>query len=92
MNEETGADIRNDIYLPKGETWIDYFTGKQYRGGTVINNFDAPLWKLPLFVKNGSIVPMYEENNSPDKINRANRIVEMCIRDSINPIITIYPW
>ena len=76
LNEETGADIRNDIYLPKGETWIDYFTGKQYRGGTVINNFDAPLWKLPLFVKNGSIVPMYEENNSPDKINRANRIVE----------------
>lgn len=74
--DATGNDIRNDIYLPEGETWIDYFTGKQYRGGTLINNFDAPLWKLPLFVKNGSIVPMYEENNTPTEINKANRIVE----------------
>lgn len=74
--DATGNDIRNDIYLPEGETWIDYFTGKQYRGGTIINNFDAPIWKLPLFVKNGSIVPMYEENNTATDINKANRIVE----------------
>ncbi len=71
-----GNDIRNDIYLPDGEVWIDYFTGQQYAGGAVINNFAAPLWKLPLFVKNGSIVPMYEENNTPDKIDKNNRIVE----------------
>lgn len=76
LNEETGADIRNNIYLPKGQVWVDYFTGKQYNGGTVINNFEAPLWKLPLFVKNGSIVPMYEENNTVKDIKRANRIVE----------------
>ncbi|MDD3049022.1 MAG: glycoside hydrolase family 31 protein [Bacilli bacterium] len=74
--DEVGNDIRNDIYLPAGETWIDYFTGKQYRGGTTVNNFDAPLWKLPLFVKNGSIVPMYDENNTASEINKANRTVE----------------
>ncbi len=61
-----GNDIRNNIYLPgTSDIWIDYFTGEQYRGGQVLNNFDAPIWKLPLFVKNGAIIPMYEENNNP---------------------------
>ena len=52
-----GNDIRNGIYLPEGE-WIDYFTGEKYEGGRVINNFAAPLWKLPVFVKNGAIIPV----------------------------------
>lgn len=39
-----GNDIRNDIYLPStSDIWIDYFTGQQYRGGQVLNNFDAPI-------------------------------------------------
>lgn len=63
--EENGDDIRNGIYLPdENQIWIDYFTGEQYQGGKTINNFDAPIWKLPLFVKNGAILPMYEENNN----------------------------
>ena len=48
--------------------WIDYFTGQQYQGGQVLNNFAAPLWKLPVFVKNGAIIPMWEENNTPEQI------------------------
>ena len=61
-----GNDVRNGIYLPDEDTiWIDYFTGEQYQGGTVLNNFEAPLWKLPLFVKNGAIIPMYAEHNNP---------------------------
>ncbi len=39
----------------------------------MINNFDAPLWKLPLFVQAGAIVPMYEENNNPQAISETNR-------------------
>ena len=42
----------------------------------MLNNFDAPLWKLPVFVKGGTILPMYEENNTPDAIDRTSRIVE----------------
>lgn len=54
------ATIRDNIYLPDADQiWIDYFTGEQYRGGRVINSFEAPLEKLPLFVKNGAIIPMY---------------------------------
>lgn len=72
MNEK-GDDVRNDIYLPdENQIWIDYFTGKQYYGGANLNNFDAPVWKLPLFVKNGAIIPMYEENNNPQPISSTN--------------------
>ena len=68
-----GNDIRNDIYLPStSDVWVDYLTGKQYRGGQILNNFDAPLWKLPVFVKNGSIIPMYPENNNPEAITKTN--------------------
>ena len=63
---DNSAEVRNNIYLPGGgdQVWIDYFTGEQYTGGKVINNFSAPLWKLPLFVKNGAIIPKTPENNS----------------------------
>lgn len=84
--QENGDDVRHNIYLPGGESqiWIDYFTGKQYRGGQVLNYFDAPLWKLPLFVKNGAIIPMYEEHNNPEKktetnpggLDKSKRIIE----------------
>lgn len=73
-----GDDIRNGIYLPGDEKtiWVDYFTGKQYRGGQVLNNFEAPLWKLPVFVKANAIIPMYEPNNNPADIDRSIRNVE----------------
>lgn len=50
--DEEGNDIRDGIYLPEG-TWIDYFTGEKYTGSRVVNNWEAPIWKLPVFVKAG---------------------------------------
>jgi alpha-D-xyloside xylohydrolase len=47
------------VYLPKGETWIDYWTGKNYQGGEWIVA-DAPLNRLPLFVRGGSLIPTTE--------------------------------
>ena len=72
--DEKGNDVRNNIYLPGTEKdiWIDYFTGQQYKGGQVLNNFDAPLWKLPLFVKANAIIPMYEANNNPQAKSEDN--------------------
>lgn len=65
--DEDGNDVRNGIFLPgtENDIWIDCLTGDQYRGGQVLNNFDATLWKLPVFVKANAIVPMYESNNNP---------------------------
>jgi alpha-D-xyloside xylohydrolase len=50
-----GATSRT-VYLPKA-TWYDFWTGEKSEGGKRIEA-DAPLEKLPLFVRAGSIVPM----------------------------------
>ena len=55
-NAAKGKNTR-DVYLPKGTTWYNFWTGKQYAGGQTIAA-DAPLNIIPLFVKAGSIVPM----------------------------------
>ncbi|HJB46691.1 MAG TPA: discoidin domain-containing protein [Candidatus Mediterraneibacter surreyensis] len=71
--DENGNDVRNGIYLPdEDQIWIDYWSGQQYRGGQILNNYDAPVWKLPLFVKSGAIIPMYEENNNPGAVTEIN--------------------
>ncbi|MDE6264293.1 MAG: DUF5110 domain-containing protein [Paramuribaculum sp.] len=70
-----GNDIRNGIYLPEG-TWIDYFSGEAYPGNMVLNSFATPIWKLPVFVKAGAIIPMVNPNNNPMQIDRTNRIFE----------------
>lgn len=75
-SDEKGNDIRNGIYLPEG-IWIDYFTGEKYTGNSILNSFDSPLWKLPVFVKNGAIIPMTNPNNNVSEINKANRIYEL---------------
>ncbi|MDP9078487.1 MAG: DUF5110 domain-containing protein [Bacteroidota bacterium] len=53
---------RDSIYLPKG-TWYDYWNGKKLNGSGWLNNYPAPLDKLPLFVKAGAIIPMYPQMN-----------------------------
>lgn len=71
-----GNDIRNNIYLPQG-SWIDYFTGQVYEGGRILNHFDAPIWKLPVFVKRGAIIPMVNPSNNLIEINKQRRIYEI---------------
>ena len=71
-----GNDIRDGIYLPEG-LWVDYWNGDVYEGGRIINNYDAPLWKLPVFVKAGSVIPMTNPNNNPSQIRRDFRAYEI---------------
>jgi alpha-glucosidase (family GH31 glycosyl hydrolase) len=42
------ARTRN-VYLPEGK-WIDYDTGKEYTGPQLLEDFEIPVWKTPLFV------------------------------------------
>ncbi len=71
-----GNDIRNGIYLPEGQ-WIDYFSGELYQGGVILNSFDTPIWKIPVFVKRGAIIPMTNPNNNVSEIDQTHRIYEM---------------
>ena len=75
--DKEGNDIRNGIYLPEGAEWIDYFSGEKYEGGRILNNFETPLWKLPVFVKNGAIIPMTHPHNNVYEINKALRVYEI---------------
>ena len=74
--DEEGNDVRNGIYLPEGN-WIDYFTGEQYSGDCIINNFDTPLWKLPVFIKQGAILPMTKPHNNVSQIDKHVRIYDL---------------
>ncbi|MCK4259218.1 MAG: glycoside hydrolase family 31 protein [Halanaerobiales bacterium] len=52
---QPGKDCRG-VYLPEGE-WYDFHTDEKYLGGKSILA-DAPLSKMPIFVKAGSFIPM----------------------------------
>ncbi len=45
-----------DVYLPAGTRWYDFHTGKVFDGGQTITA-EAKLDSLPLFVREGAIVP-----------------------------------
>ena len=45
------------VYLPANHTWFDFWTGITFRGGKKITA-DAPIEKISLYVKAGSIIPM----------------------------------
>ena len=71
-----GNDVRHGIYLPDG-MWIDWFSGEHYKGGRIINSYDAPLWKQPLFVKAGAIVPLTHPHNNVKEIDPTLRIYDL---------------
>ncbi|MBN8807830.1 MAG: glycoside hydrolase family 31 protein [Sphingomonas sp.] len=45
------------VYLPAGTDWYDYWTERRYAGGQTITSA-APIDRIPLFVRAGSIVPL----------------------------------
>jgi len=45
------------VYLPAGSAWYDFWTGRRHDGGATITA-DAPLERMPLFVRAGSIIPV----------------------------------
>lgn len=49
---------RENIYLPEGK-WYDYWDGTEFEGKQWIRKYEARLDKLPLFVREGAIIPYY---------------------------------
>jgi alpha-D-xyloside xylohydrolase len=68
-----GATSR-DVAFPPGK-WIDYWTGKVHEGGKT-ETIDAPLGTIPVFLREGGIVPLLRPTidamaptTSPDKVD-----------------------
>lgn len=63
------GQTKRAVYLPKGE-WIDFWNSVEYSGGNTIL-VDAPIDKLPLFIKKDTILPWGKEvdhiSDEPDK-------------------------
>ena len=55
-----------NVYLPKQKGWYDFYTGKHYAGGQTIVA-DAPYDKIPVFVPEGSILPVGPEMEWSDQ-------------------------
>jgi alpha-D-xyloside xylohydrolase len=45
------------VYLPGTTTWVDFWTGEEFRGGKIVDKL-VPIDILPLYIRAGSIVPM----------------------------------
>lgn len=59
VDSEVLKDVEKSrqVYLPDNYEWYDFWTGKKYKGGQSITA-EAPLEKIPLFVRSGSIIPL----------------------------------
>lgn len=63
---EKGATTKK-VFLPEG-SWINYWTGEQMQGNAEYT-VAAPINQIPLFVKQGSIIPMRNYASSVEKGN-----------------------
>ncbi len=74
------------VYLPSGTTWFDFWTGATNAGGQAVNAA-APIDKLPLFVRAGSILPY-----GPDiqYATQTNDPIELRVYRGANGSFTLY--
>ena len=70
---EQGATVKN-VYLPAGTDWYDFWTNQRYPGGQIAK-VDAPIDRIPLFVRAGSIIPYGSEVESTEQEQKITRIV-----------------
>lgn len=73
-----GVPKQRRVYLPAGERWYDFWTEVCYDGGQWIEA-EAPLERIPLYVREGSIVPMYREDCIPKSTGEAAMLGKDCV-------------
>lgn len=52
----TEGVVKRRVYFPKGDNWIDWWTGQIYEGGKDAE-VAAPIDRLPLFARVGAVIP-----------------------------------
>ena len=75
------------VYLPAGVDWVDFWTGKRWSGGQTIGA-DAPLDILPVFVREGSIVPLAPIHPHADL--PADAVLELRVYPGASSTFTLY--
>ncbi len=54
------SDNRRDVYLPEG-SWVNFFTGERIEGGRWLKDIEVPLEEMPVYVREGSVIPVYPD-------------------------------
>ncbi|WP_239673198.1 glycoside hydrolase family 31 protein [Mangrovibacillus cuniculi] len=69
-----------EVYLPEGETWVDYWTKEEFEGGQTIT-VDAPLEHMPIFAMKDSIIPTREVQQYTDQNELKNLVLDTYLED-----------
>lgn len=77
---EQGKNER-DLLLPAGSKWINYWTGEVFDGGQSII-VKAPIGQIPLFIKQGAILPKRKYARSIE--SGTNDLLELHVYDGSN--------
>lgn len=57
---------KKEVYFPAGSNWYDFYTGNYIKGGQTLS-VDAPYGRIPLFIREGAIVPVGPEIQYTDE-------------------------
>lgn len=74
------------VYLPEGDSWIDYYTKEEYEGGQYIIK-ETPLDICPIYVKAGSMIPNYEVQNYVGEKDNDKLMIEIFFGKENNDIM-----
>ena len=82
-----GASLTRRVYLPAGADWFDLATDELLGGGQEIHAA-APLERIPVFVRAGSIVPMGPDRDHADVA--PNETLEVHVYPGRDTTFTLY--
>jgi alpha-D-xyloside xylohydrolase len=82
---EQGATSRM-VYLPAGADWYDFWTNERFHGGETVK-VAAPIDRLPLFVRAGSILPLGEPVLST---HQAQKVAKLRVYPGADANFTLY--
>lgn len=77
---------KRDVYFPAGDDWVDWHTGTRYKGGTTAP-IQAPIDRLPLFVRVGAVIPTQPAIKNTDAMKDAD--ITLVVAAGIEPSKTI---
>lgn len=85
------SEGRRDIYLPEGK-WVNLFSGKITPGNSWLNDFESKLEEMPVWVKYGTVIPVYPHPvSNTDEID-FSRTIKITINDNYKGIKDLGIW
>ena len=82
---DEGATQRS-LYLPAGTRWFDFWTGRPDKGGATVT-VEAPIYRIPLAVREGSILPL---GPAIEYAGQATDPIELRVYPGANGDFTLY--